>query len=177
MHWARSYRGRWFPENSDRRLIRTSIEERFWKKVVKREGCWSWIGSTDGNGYGQINEGGRGRLLKAHRVSYQIAFGPISDEIDVLHRCDNPNCTNPEHLFLGTHTDNMRDMWAKGRGRSPGDKLRGSKNGNSRLTEKQVLKIRNDHAKGESSRALGRRFGVSKTLILFIVKRSVWTHI
>lgn len=79
--------------------------------------CWEWTGATDPNGYGRL--AWNDRLWLAHRVSYTQHVGPIPDGISVCHRCDNPPCCNPAHLFLGTHADNVRDMWAKGRGKTP----------------------------------------------------------
>ncbi len=91
------------------------LETRFWKKVVKHEGCWGWTGATS-RGYGKLGKGRGGEgSVYAHRVSYEIHYGPISDDIDVLHKCDNPPCTNPEHLFSGTAKDNAQDMVRKGR--------------------------------------------------------------
>jgi len=92
-----------------------SISNRFWKKVDKSDGqgpkgqCWQWIASKDTCGYGLL------KPTSAHRVSWEIHNGPIPDSLSVLHRCDNPPCVRPEHLFLGTQKDNMQDRLAKGR--------------------------------------------------------------
>jgi hypothetical protein len=95
-----------------------SLLRRFWQRVAKGDGCWEWTGKRDKNGYGRVYLGG-GREARregfAHRVSYTIHFGPIPDGLDVLHHCDAPRCVRPDHFFLGTQTDNMRDMDAKGR--------------------------------------------------------------
>jgi hypothetical protein len=89
------------------------VSERFWPKVAKSDGCWEWRGAKT-LGYGRINVGRRSIL--AHRVSYEMANGPIADGLVVCHRCDNPSCVRPDHLFLGTLGDNNADMFAKGRG-------------------------------------------------------------
>ena len=94
---------------------------RFWRKVAKHSsGCWLWYGARNGNGYGVCGAGGLKWL--AHRVAWELSCGPIPEGGDyhgtcVLHRCDVPLCVNPDHLFLGTQADNMRDKAEKGRGR------------------------------------------------------------
>ena len=95
-----------------------SREERFWAKVRKGPGCWEWTGTKSSNmGHPIIGTGPRGTVIHeyAHRVSWELHFGPIPDELRVLHRCDNPGCVRPDHLWLGTRLDNMRDCAAKGR--------------------------------------------------------------
>ncbi len=95
--------------------VHARLAERFWSKVVRGEGCWIWAASVDDHGYGRFGIG-RLRIEPAHRVAWMVANGPIPDGLSVLHRCDNPPCVRPDHLFLGTQRDNMRDMIAKGRG-------------------------------------------------------------
>lgn len=106
--------------------MRTPPEVRFWRYVIPCEGCWVWTGSADTKGYGMLgtpdytrprfaNGKPRYRFDRAHRLSYQIHFGPIPDGVFVCHTCDNPSCVNPAHLFLGTILDNNRDKTAKGR--------------------------------------------------------------
>ena len=91
------------------------INTRFWEKVYK-SACWNWTGSLNEKGYGLFRIGGRkGKAEKAHRVSWEMFNGPIPENLHVLHLCDNRKCVNPEHLFLGTHQDNMKDMMTKGR--------------------------------------------------------------
>lgn len=90
------------------------VEVRFWEKVVKGPGCWSWTSSTsEKGGYGFLSD--RGEKVYAHRLSWELHRGPIPVGLWVLHSCDNPPCCNPEHLFLGTRTDNMQDAARKGR--------------------------------------------------------------
>lgn len=87
--------------------------ERFWAKVNKTDSCWLWTANTSPQGYGSW--GCNKRSLRAHRVAYYLHNGPIAAGLSVCHRCDTPACVNPAHLFLGTHTDNMRDSLKKGR--------------------------------------------------------------
>lgn len=101
---------------------RITLEDRFWNFVGENtnSGCILWKGSRNYFGYGCIKsdraKSGVRRTLNSHRVSYELMVGPIPMGFEVLHSCDNPPCINPVHLFLGTHKDNMRDMWKKGRG-------------------------------------------------------------
>lgn len=86
---------------------------RFWSKVDTSGDCWIWTATKNRRGYGQFYY--EGRLQLAHRVAYKLTYGPVDDDIHVLHRCDNPSCIRPDHLFLGTQRDNVQDMIGKGR--------------------------------------------------------------
>src|SRR5574341_1528919 len=105
--------------------------ERFWRRVQKTDTCWFWL--TGSGTYGWFSF--EGKALGAHRMSWILAHGPIPKGMCVLHHCDIPRCVRPDHLFLGTHSDNMRDMWAKGRGGlMPLEKrARGERHGMARL--------------------------------------------
>lgn len=91
--------------------------QRFWDKVQVGPGCWEWTASRRGAGYGRFQMGGKGHA--AHRISWEMANGPIPSGMFVCHRCDNPSCVRPDHLFLGTPSDNTRDAYAKGRQTNP----------------------------------------------------------
>ena len=97
-----------------------TLAERFWSKVRKADGCWEWTGAATERGYGVLGRGERGLgNEKAHRVSWMLHHGQIPDGLWVLHRCDNPKCVRPDHLFLGTSDDNIADMHAKSQNARP----------------------------------------------------------
>lgn len=166
------------------------VEERhivsFWKKV-NRNGptpdqknphymglgpCWEWGGCRNKWGYGTIKIQCRDR--KAHRVSWAIHFGELSTDLDVLHRCDNPSCVNPDHLWLGNDSMNRTDSVTKGRDNSP----KGERNkGGGKLTEEKVAAIRNRTALGEGQRHVAKDFGVSQALVSLIHRRESWRHV
>lgn len=135
-------------------------------------GCWIWLNAvSEKNGYGVLNLAGK--TARAHRISYEIHRGiKVPRHIDVCHTCDIRCCVNPDHLFLGTRKENMRDCANKGRVVMPG--LYGEACPASILTERDVLAIR---ASSLSQRELGRRFGVDKGTIAHIVHRKTWRHI
>lgn len=98
--------------------MKSSAVERFWRRVDKSSGetgCWIWLGSKHKSGHGQI-AGGDGKLVYTHRFAWELANGPIERGLCVCHKCDVPACVNPAHMFLGTRSENLRDMWAKARG-------------------------------------------------------------
>lgn len=152
-----------------------SFLERFWSKVdlSNTSGCWNWTASTNHKGYGQINSGKK--VLRAHRVSYEMTNGLIPKGLNVLHSCDNRKCVNPAHLRIGTSKENTNDM--DSRGRRVNSPQPGENNAQAKLTEKEVLMIRTQHAQGVSQRALGREYGVDNTTISLIVTRKKWKHI
>jgi hypothetical protein len=98
-----------------------TLEERFWAKVHKTDGCWLWTGGHS-HGYGNLARTKQEGPILAHRYSYELAYGSFPAELHVLHTCDTPRCVRPDHLFLGTHQDNIADMARKGR-RAQGEKV------------------------------------------------------
>lgn len=147
-----------------------SLQERFDGYVDKSGDCWLWTNYRDKNGYGRLNI--NNRPILAHRISWELHCGEITPEEHVLHRCDNPPCVNPAHLFLGDQVANNADMMAKGRF-NPGVS-KGSAHGCAKLNEEQVLKIR---ASSTHSQELADHYGVSRTTINDIRARRIWRHI
>ena len=94
---------------------RIPLAVRFWAKVQKTDGCWLWTGGLKVAGYGGFYTDRRGRSVLAHRVAWELTNGPIPEGLDCLHTCDTPSCVRPDHLFLGTHADNMQDAARKGK--------------------------------------------------------------
>lgn len=153
--------------------------ERFWSKVNKTDGCWLWTAAIcKSNGYGKF--GFNGKTPDAHRFAWQLVHGEIPDGLHVLHTCDVKLCVNPDHLYLGTHRDNMRD--ARLRHRYPsGDRHYARKNPEhcwrSKLTWEIVAKIREERASGASAYVLAERYNVTPSNIWAIVRGRIWkTH-
>lgn len=147
---------------------------------MRPEACWLWIGAKNSKGYGTFYPGLNQAYLIAHRVAWFLANGPIPRGMWVLHKCDNPLCCRPSHLFLGDQSANMQDMISKGRGAlqtHPELVRRGEASKSAKLTEKQVKQIRELRASGMSQSKLGRMFGVTKVQIRHIEKRTSWKHV
>ncbi len=156
---------------------------RFWSKVSKTvDGCWLWTAATRGKtGYGAFKY--EGKVIDAHRMSWELAHGPIPEGLFVCHTCDERLCVNPQHLFLGTSQENALDAVNKGRMKPPAyephhKRAKGTENSAAILTEEQVVEIRERYkAGGVSSRFLGRVYGVCHTTIQRIVKGRYWAHV
>jgi hypothetical protein len=151
-----------------------SLEERFWRRVnrLQPDGCWIWTGKTERNGYGRIQEGGKGSSqIGAHRLAFRIANG-FDPEV-VMHTCDNPPCVNPAHLRAGSYAENSADMKAKGRWK--GGVTLGLAHPCAKLDPEKVREIR---ASPEVSHAeLARRYGVGATVIRAVRSGKTWKHI
>ena len=157
--------------------LRTKIpvSVRFWEKVDKlgpihkRLGsrCWLWVAHTHKKGHGMLSDW-PGMPLYAHRVSWELRYGPVTGERHVLHKCDIPNCVNPRHLYLGTNLDNIRDRVLRGRS------LKGEACPSSKLTAAKAVAIRAMRLKGATLGKIGRRFGVAASTVCNIVKGRIW---
>ena len=147
------------------------LEERLWLKVIKNEnGCWLYTGGKTGSGYGVLTKNNKPVLV--HRLSYNIHFGDIPPGLCVCHKCDNPLCVNPEHLFLGTHDANMKDKMKKGRAIVN----QGSKHPLSKLTEENVREIKSLFGKVKQI-DIAEKFKVSIATINDIKHHRGWSHI
>lgn len=150
-----------------------NLEDRFWSKVNKTSGCWIWTAALDTHGYGAFGirrESGKMRMRQASKVAWELTNGPIPKGMHTLHKCDTPACVNPDHLYLGTQADNVRDAVARGRARGAA----GVRNTKARLTEWDVLEIRK---KPMPSLALARAFMVSRDTIYAIWSGRTWRHL
>lgn len=150
------------------------MREMLLSRLVEREsGCLEWAGAKDRRGYGNVRWDGK--LWGAHRLAYHLLVAPVERGVEVCHACDNPPCCNTEHLFLGTHADNMHDAKVKQRmSRWHGFYTRGERNTRALLTETDVRAIR---ASSETQMALAARYGVGQSTISSIIIRRTWKHV
>lgn len=145
---------------------------RFWSKVNKTDGCWEWTASLDTSGYGLFRY--KGILNKAHRFCYENFVGPIPKGKLMCHKCDNPKCVRPDHLFIGTHQDNVDDRESKGRGVT----FKEEKHNMAKLDKTKVRKIREMYETGGYSlRHLGELHNVNATTIHSIIKKRTWGNV
>jgi HNH endonuclease len=187
------------PPKARRVYVHGTLEERFWAHVEKTETCWLWTGARHTNGYGAFAMQ-TGKLVHknmvAHRMAYELTYGAILPGLFCCHHCDNRPCVRPDHLFLGTATDNMQDMVRKRRHGSmvhpervprgalhpsktrPELRPRGEGHPRARLTEVQVREIRRLYAEEQATQwGLARTFGVSRSVIQRVLARTSWAHV
>jgi predicted DNA-binding protein (UPF0251 family) len=160
------------------------VAKRFWSKVTKGDGCWKWTGAMS-NGYGSFAIQRRSR--GAHRLSWEMKFGRIPDGLYVCHRCDNPPCVRPDHLFLGTAKDNNVDMVKKRRNGpvTRPDRFRcksiirpvGEQQGASKLTDEAVRQIRLLSDAGYQQKEIALRFGVHPSAVSKVLRHETWRHV
>jgi hypothetical protein len=146
--------------------------EDFWANVAVKgpDECWEWQAGMNSNGYGQVRRGGKG--YNAHRMAYILTYGPISNDLHILHSCNNPPCCNFHHLRAGTNLDNAQDRV------KAGTNTLGEANGCAILTTQQVLDIRQMYKTGNYTfKTLGAIFNIKHRTIGDIVNRRRWKHI
>lgn len=149
-----------------------NVESRFWAKVDKTDTCWLWTGQKPDDRYGGFKLS-NGVQMRAHRFAWEITYGAIPAGMFVCHHCDNPLCVRPDHLFLGTPADNMRDKALKHRAaRRPGNA-----NPSAKLTDADVLAIRHRRAEGELVKTLATEYGLSLSSIGKVIHRISWKHL
>ena len=150
--------------------------KRFESKIQKGSGCWEWVGSKNAQGYGRFPY--KRKTVLAHRFSYALHFGPIPRGSGfhgtcVCHRCDNPGCVNPNHLFLATSRENTADKVVTGRQ----VRFIGERNQSAKLPESDVREIRTRRKLGESQESIASDFGICRATISSIDRGITWSHI
>lgn len=158
---------------SDRSKKRIPLLDRFFRRIGKKTaaGCIPWTGWTL-QGYGVFSTSNGNEKWRAPRFAYTLMYGPIPPGLHVLHKCDNPICVNPAHLFLGTNADNAADKVAKGR------QTKGSDIVHSKLSEETVREIRRRYALGTTSQyKLAKEYGVTQSNVSRLVNVTRWKHI
>ena len=147
-------------------------KERITERVIINEnGCWEWTGASIPAGYGFIAS--NRKMYYTHRVAYELWNGPIGEKMSVCHRCDNPCCCNPEHLFVGTAQDNALDMVRKGRCKNK----KGEEHWNAIMTVEKVIEIKRLIKQGIRGNEIAKMFGVSQQVISAIKLGKCWTHV
>lgn len=160
-----------------KRLSVQQLKERIFNNSFQEPntGCWLWGDSVNFFGYGILKASALDKkIVTAHRASYWLQHGKFNLSLHVLHRCDTPSCVNPDHLFLGTHQENMDDRKRKNRTNRVAPK--GENCGASKLTESDVIKIRSLYPTF-TQQAIAEKFGVKQTTIYYILNRKSWKHI
>jgi hypothetical protein len=153
-------------------MVARYTPEKFWSNATWQGECLVWNKDLHKDGYGQLTY--HRKYYLSHRLSWILTFGDIPKGLYVLHKCDNPPCINPNHLYLGTQQDNVNDMYSKHRDNN----LFGSKHGMALLTEDQVREILKLYDTGTIQiKQLAERYGISKTGIYHIVHRENWKHL
>ncbi len=155
------------------RKLREPLSPWFWNQLKHEpSGCWEWTRCRTKLGYGKVLA--YGKVMLAHRVAYALHCGEMTKDC-VLHRCDNPPCCNPDHLFIGTRLENNRDAAQKGRHVSPS--FHGEQHPAAKLTNKDIPVIRSRYASGDSYRKIAIDYGVSTGAIGWIIRRQTWAFI
>ena len=154
-----------------------SLLQKFYNKlpdILNENSCWEWEGMIDSYGYGSFSY--KGKTFKSHRLMYEIHYSEALNDLHCLHKCDNRKCVNPNHLFSGTNLDNVKDKVEKERSYTGNQK--GENNGASKLTDKQVVEIRNLYKSGKyTTFKLGDMYNVHRSTISYIINNKTYTHL
>lgn len=153
-------------------------QERFWKKVDKTSSCWLWMGKKTSRGYGDfaVRIGKKILNFRAHRYSWEMIKGSIPTGSLVCHKCDNPPCVNPEHLYLGTQSDNIRESVKKRRHSTC--HYKGENNPGAKITKEIIMEIRNSYIPRKiTQQFLAHKFNLTQSYVSEILSRKVWSHI
>lgn len=170
-------------EGRERKIVNDAITK-FWSRIKKTDSCWPWIGGTNDRGYGVVCIGND--KVYAHRFSFVLNIGRIPEFICACHSCDNPPCCNPDHLFLGTHLDNMTDAETKGRFKHSEEHIRkitvaiprGDHHSCSKVTGEMVRDIRNRFSDRLTPLAyISREYGLSAMSVSDILRGKTWKHL
>jgi len=153
--------------------LQGSFSDRFWQRVRKGPDCWEWIKPPSRmEKYPRIKR--NGEQVSAHRVSWELSFGAVTEGLCVLHRCDNVRCVRPDHLFLGTFQDNTDDMFTKGRA----NKAKGEKHGRAKITEEDARQILAWAKDGELTQVqIAEYFGLHPVYVNKLIKGHKWAHL
>ena len=143
--------------------------DRFWSKVSKTDGCWIWTGAHYRSGHGHSYF--KGKYVGAHRLSWILENGEIPEGTNVCHHCDNPPCVNPDHLFLGSQADNMRDMRQKNRG------AKGETHGSAKLSLEKVIEIKLALKQGRTQASVAVEYQVGRAQISRIASGKRWQNL
>lgn len=150
-------------------LFEQRFLDRYLDRVIVTPGCWDWDGAKNDHGYGQLRltDG----IIYIHRFMYQIVFGPIPDDVVVRHRCDNPPCSNPDHLKIGSQVDNAEDARSRGR-LAVGERLPQAK-----MTAENVVEARDLWRGGLDVYTIAKRFGVTRVTMREALIGKTWKHL
>jgi len=149
-----------------RELRRPEFRKRFWSKVARTRGCWRWLASKDCNGYGRVGVGHE--VTRAHRIAWMMQNRPVDSDVLICHRCDNPSCVRPSHLFSGTHKDNLSDAASKDR------TAFGERHPMAVISEAKVRAIRALHLSGFTREEIAPLFGVSPRHVSKVARSYSW---
>lgn len=150
-------------------------DARFDSKFIISDGCWEWLGSSDKDGYGNFWDCEQKTNVRAHRYAFEREYGPLGD-LYACHKCDNPSCVRPSHLFAGTNSDNMNDKVSKGRTLGFAA-MKGEQHTQSKLTEKDIVEIKRRLINGIKQKEIALDFGIDSSVVSRIKTGKIWKNV